>query len=199
MQITKEQRVLSLESLKGFEELLNKQGESFMSERVRERYYIDGSTVRKVREVSEVVERPRRSPERTPQRSPQRAPQRRENPKVNKKISAKADRALAFDMKYTMFVMASILIVICACVFMLHMESAINERKSNINALENELETIEDDNAALKLSLESMYSLDEIYDVATNELGMVYARKGQIVYYESANEDYVKQFQDIPE
>lgn len=180
--------------MKGFEELL-KTGREFMSERVRERYYIDGSTVRKVREVSEVVERPRRSPE----RSPQRAPQRRVEPKVRKKVSAKADRALAFDMRYTMFVMASILIVICACVFMLHMESAINEKKSNINALENELEVIEDDNAALKLSLESMYSLDEIYDVATNELGMVYARKGQIVYYESANEDYVKQFQDIPE
>ena len=56
-----------------------------------------------------------------------------------------------------------------------------------------------DDNAAFKLSLESMYSLDDIYNVPTNELGMVYAKKGQVVYYESANEDYVKQYQDIPE
>ena len=43
-----------------------------MSERVRERYYIDGSTVRKVRHVPEVTERPRRNPARTPQRAPQR-------------------------------------------------------------------------------------------------------------------------------
>ena len=166
-----------------------------MSERVRERYYIDGSTVRKVRHVPEVTERPRRNPARTPQRTPQRKADSEEQ----KRISAKADRALAFDMRYTMFVMASVFIIIAACVFMLHMEASINEKKTNINALESELESIEDDNAALKLSLESMYSLDQIYDVATNELGMVYAKKGQIVYYESANEDYVKQYQDIPE
>ena len=170
-----------------------------MSERVRERYYIDGSTVRKVREVPVYTEEPRRRQGRTPERTPQRAPQRRTAGESQKRVSAKADKALAFDMRYTMFVMASVLIVIAACVLMLHMEASINEKKSNLNALESELETIEDDNAALKLSLESMYSLDEIYDVATNDLGMVYAKKGLIVYYESANEDYVKQYQDIPE
>ena len=170
-----------------------------MSERVRERYYIDGSTVRKVREVPVYTEEPRRRPQRNPQRTPERSPQKRTAAEKQKKISAKADKALAFDMRYTMFVMTSVLIVIAACVLMLHMEASINEKKSNINALESELETIEDDNAALKLSLESMYSLDDIYNVATSELGMVYAKKGQIVYYESANEDYVKQYQDIPE
>ena len=170
-----------------------------MSERVRERYYIDGSTVRKVKEVPVYTEVPRRKPQREPQRTPQRVPQRKTSGESQKKISAKADKALAFDMRYTMFVMASVLIIIAACVLMLNMEASINEKKSNINALESQLESIEDDNAALKLSLESMYSLDEIYDVATNELGMVYAKKGQIVYYESANEDYVKQYQDIPE
>ncbi len=184
-----------------------------MSERIRERYYIDGSTVRKVTEYPEYSEETRRygntqryaqrsaqrSAQRVPQRAPQRAPQRRVLPEQEKRISAKADRALAFDMRYTLFVMASILIIIGACVLMLHMEASINEQKSNINTLENELEAIEDDNAALKLSLESMYSLDDIYNVATNELGMVYAKKGQVVYYESANEDYVKQYQDVPE
>ena len=184
-----------------------------MSERIRERYYIEGSTVRKVTEYpdySEEIRRNRsaqryssrsaqRAPQRAPQRTPQRSPQRRVLPEQERRISAKADRALAFDMKYTLFVMASILIIIGACVFMLHMEASISEQKSNINALENELEAIEDDNAALKLSLESMYSLDDIYNVATNELGMVYAKKGQVVYYESANEDYVKQYQDVPE
>ena len=158
-----------------------------MSERVRERYYIEGSTVRKVREVPERIERPRQTPG------------QKTAPKQEKRISKKADKALAFDFRYAMFVMTSVLIVACACLFMLHMESQISEQKNHINSMENELEALEDDNAALKLSLESMYSLDEIYDVATNELGMVYARKGQIVYYESANEDYVKQYQDVPE
>jgi hypothetical protein len=27
---------------------------------------------------------------------------------------------------------------------------------------------------------------------------LVYAKRGQIIYYDSANEDYVKQYQDVP-
>ncbi len=65
--------------------------------------------------------------------------------------------------------------------------------------MEAQLEQAQTDNAAYKSSIESMYTIDEIYDVATNELGMVYARNGQIIYYESANEDYVKQYRDVPE
>lgn len=75
----------------------------------------------------------------------------------------------------------------------------IRTQQNNINNLETQLEAINDDNAAFRMALDNMYTLDQIYDVATNELGMVYAKKGQIVYYDSANEDYVKQYQDVPE
>ena len=78
-------------------------------------------------------------------------------------------------------------------------EAMLDVQKKNIVGLENELDNLRTDNSAYKMSIENMYSLDQIYDVATNELGMVYARKGQIVYYESANEDYVNQYQDVPE
>ena len=76
------------------------------------------------------------------------------------------------------------------------MNTKISTQQNNISALEAELEKIEDDNAAHKLRLNNMYTLDDIYNVATNELGMVYAKKGQIIYYDSANEDYVKQYQN---
>jgi cell division protein FtsL len=102
-------------------------------------------------------------------------------------------------MGYTVFVTAAVLIMILACIAVLYMESRISLQQANINELETQLEVIEEENAAYRLSLENMYTLDEIYYVATNELGMVYAEKGQIVYYESADEDYVKQYQDVPE
>ena len=156
-----------------------------MSERVRSMYYVNGSTVRKYDAM----------PER--RRMPERAPEVQR--KKNTRISPKADRALAFNLGYTVFVVSAVFIMIAACVAMLYMESKVTKQQKNINALEAQLETIKDDNSAYRLSLENMYSLDEIYDVATNELGMVYARKGQIVYYDSANEDYVKQYKDVPE
>lgn len=159
-----------------------------MGERPRRNmYYVDGSTVRKIEQV----------PTRKYDHEVRRTPKKR--PEENRRISQKAQTALAFNMKYTVFVVASVFIMVCACIAVLYMESRISLQQANINDLETQLEIIEEENAAHKLSLESMYTLDEIYDVATNELGMVYAEKGQIVYYESADEDYVKQYQDVPE
>lgn len=159
-----------------------------MGERPRRTmYYIDGSTVRKV-EPSPV----RKSNNEVHKKSSNRTQQQR-------RVSEKAQNALAFNMGYTVFVVAAFLVMVSACIAVLYMESRISLQQANINSLETQLEVIEEENAAYRLSLESMYTLDDIYDVATNELGMVYAEKGQIVYYESADEDYVKQYQDVPE
>lgn len=161
-----------------------------MSERTgRNMYYVEGSTVRKIDSEP--------SREYVPERRRETAPARRKN--TAKRVNAKVDKALAFDLKYTVFVVASVLIMVAACVFMLYMESKIDEQQRNINNMEAQLEAIENDNAAYAASLKNMYTMDEIYDVAANELGMVYAKKGQIIYYDSADEDYVKQYQDVPD
>lgn len=161
-----------------------------MSERTaRSMYYIDGSAVRKMEAAPE-----RRHEEK---RRIVEKPQVREHKSYQ--LSDKAERALAFNLRYTVFVVSSVLIMVVACVLMLYMETRINAQQNNINNLETQLEAIQADNAAYKVSLDNMYTLDQVYDVAVNELGMVYAKKGQIVYYDSANEDYVKQYQDVPE
>lgn len=161
-----------------------------MNERpARSMVYFDGSAVRKLDYEPERRVRPEVRPERTPQVREER----------RKALDQRVDRALAFNLKYTVFVVASVMIMVAACVVMLFMESRINDQQNNINELEAQLEALETDNAAYAISLENMYTLDEINDVAINELGMVYAKKGQIIYYDSANEDYVKQYQDVPE
>ena len=42
-------------------------------------------------------------------------------------------------------------------------------------------------------------NLEEIYEIATDELGMVYAGEDQIIYYDSSNSDYIRQFGEIPD
>ena len=54
-------------------------------------------------------------------------------------------------------------------------------------------------NAAFENKLNSMYSLEDVYTIATGELGMVYSENGQIRYYENEQGDYVKQYSDVPE
>ena len=159
-----------------------------MGERPRRTmYYIDGSTVRKVEQ----------SPVRKSNNQVHKKPNN--NQVQQRRVSEKAQNALAFNKGYTVFVVAAVLVMICACIAVLYMESRISLQQANINELETQLEVMEEANAAYRLSLEHMYTLDEIHDVARYELGMVYAEKGQIVYYDSAEEDYVKQYQDVPE
>jgi len=165
-----------------------------MSERTqRSMYYVDGSTVRKMSSA------PRREyvPDRRRETRPNGRPERRPVPK--KRVSEKVDRALAFDFRYTVFVASAVLIMVAAWFFMLAMEAKVKNQQNNINQLETQLETLQNDNAARKNEMSNMYTLDDVYDIATNELGMVYAKKGQIIYYDSAEEDYVKQYQDVPE
>lgn len=153
----------------------------------RSRYIVEGSAVRKVESI--------------PERYPEKAPERHSEPKRESKrsIDEKADRALAFDLKYTLFVTFSVILMIAAGVTVLYFQSNVEGRKENIDNLESQLEVIANDNTAYKLRLESIYSIDQLYDIAVNELGMVYAHKGQIVYYDGADDDYVNQYQDVPD
>lgn len=161
----------------------------------RSMYYVEGSTVRKL----DAAPYEQVSPARTPKQKPAPSTQTKHKQKVNIRKSARVDRGLAFDFKYTCFVVASVFIMVAACVTMLFWMSQIDSQQNHISNLEAQLETIQADNTAYKMSIDNMYSLEQVYDAAVNELGMVYARKGQIVYYESADEDYVKQYQDVPD
>lgn len=173
-----------------------------MNERTaRSMYYIDGSAVRKMEAVPDRERVPASRPDRRPSARPNVRPEERtgRRPEVKRRISQKADRALAFNARYTVFVASAVFIMVAACIAMLYMETRISNQQNNINNLETELEAIQNDNAAYKMTLDNMYTIDDIYDIATNELGMVYAKKGQIIYYDSADEDYVKQYKDVPE
>ncbi len=155
----------------------------------RQLYYTDGSAARQmyaapVRRTAEPARRVQ--------------PNRRPAPQVRRRVTAQTKKTLAFSAGYMVFMTSMVCLVVASCVLMLYMNTKISTQQNNISALESELEKIEDDNAAHKIRLNNMYTLDDIYNVATNELGMVYAKKGQIIYYDSANEDYVKQYQDIP-
>lgn len=159
----------------------------------RQLTYMDGTAARQM--YSAPVRRTS-MPQRHTNPTRRVAPQ--ERPQIKRKVSVQTKKTLAFSGGYMLFMTTMVCLVVASCFLMLYMNTKISAQQNNISALEAELEKIEDDNAAHRIRLNNMYTLDDIYNVATNELGMVYAKKGQIIYYDSANEDYVKQYQDVP-
>ena len=148
------------------------------------RYYTEGNTVRK-----RVVEAPQR--ETRQQELPSYAKVRRVKPNQG--------MALAMNPGFAVFLGLSVLITLAACVMMLSMQAKVTNQGNTITKLQAEIETLTDDNNAYEARINSSVNLEQIRDVAMNQLGMVYPTDGQVVYYDQTEADYVRQYQDVPE
>ncbi len=152
---------------------------------MREEYYVDGNTVRKLNTA----------PKQIPQRVPNAQPQR----KVSTRTKRNQERALTIAMGEAVLLGVATMLILVACVYMLNLQATISAQNKNIAALEKSLNLIVDNNEATASRLDGQVNLSEIYRIATEELGMVYAVKGQILLYEETNPDYVRQYKDVPE
>lgn len=161
---------------------MQKRGMKSVNERNRDMYYIEGNAARKLNAVPEREVRPERERKR----------------KVNPKIQKNVKRAQAFDLHYTIMLIAATVFLFVSCISMLTLKANVTEQRRQIAMLESNLNALTDSNNETSKRLESTVDLPKIYDFATNELGMVYPGNGQVVSYEASNPDYVKQFKDIP-
>ena len=143
-----------------------------MSER-RNHYYIDGSTVRKLDYSAEPVRREYEPARRT--EMPAERPARRRQEKQT------ATPAVGL------------------CFVMLKLMADVKEGKNEVSTLQSQLNEQLNVNAEYSSGLDSMTDLDEIYKIATTELGMVYSKPGQTVYYPQNSDDYVIQYKNVPE
>ena len=75
----------------------------------------------------------------------------------------------------------------------------ITNSVKHIAALESELNQLRRDNDENYSRITSNVDLEEVKRVAIQELGMTYAREGQIVIFNGEGSDYVRQTGDIPD
>ncbi|MDD5999400.1 MAG: cell division protein FtsL [Lachnospiraceae bacterium] len=149
-------------------------------------YYIEGNAARKLNTVPQREVRPNRQP----------APERER--KTNARVEKNAQRAKAFDLRYTMALVVATVFLFGACVNMLSLQADITEQRRQIALLESNLNELKDTNNETSKRLDSSVDLTKVYDFATQELGMVYPGNDQVVSYKASNPDYVKQFKDVP-
>ena len=119
---------------------------------------------------------------------------------VNQRIAMRnREKALKLDLKYTLFLGISVIFVIISCVVYLNLQNQMTQRSNEIASLKSQLNTLTDANVAARERISDAVNLDEVYQYATGTLGMVSPGPDQIITYRSNDEDYVKQFQDIPQ
>ena len=145
-------------------------------------YYVEGSAERQLRPRNEEQPRRRQAP---PTR---RAPSRRYIVK-----------AAPMNMGYMAVMAAAVLIVCGVLMSYVKLQSDITNHINTISDLESRLNEMKLANDETYTKIMSNVDLEEIKRIAVSELGMKYAKEGQVVQYTGEGNDYVRQYSDIPQ
>lgn len=108
------------------------------------------------------------------------------------------EKALYMDLPYVIMLTIAAICVLGICVSYLQVQSSIASRIHNIEIQEKKLEQMKSQNDALQTKINTDIDLDHVYQVATEELGMVYANRNQVLLYDKTESEYVRQYEDIP-
>ncbi len=142
--------------------------------------YVDGTAVRKLQQApAEETRRPGTA---------KTSPQARKN----------RDRALQMNFGYVAFLTAAAVITVFMCVNFLQLRAKGTLLQKEVTALEAELDSLILENDSDYQTVLNGVDMEYVKEYATNELGMVSAKKSQIVTYEAADTDYVRQYSEIP-
>lgn len=142
--------------------------------------FVEGNTVRKLSVAPDIRREGYEQP--SPRRQEQRHP---------KTLSS---------MNFTSLLVLTVAIIttLYVSVEYLKMQSSVHTMEKKIIKLEKTLTAMKNENDAKYTQIDEAYDLAYVYNVAVEELGMVYPNKNDVVTYKSSADDYVIQFEDIP-
>lgn len=158
--------------------------------------YIEGSTVRKLNQYGQAV--PKEVPERriaTPERKREVRPANRPTSAARRRARRKA---LQMNLGYVGFLSIAAVASLFICVNYLRLQYEVTKAGKELTSMESSYSELKLANDAAEARAVSSVDLDEIRDIAINELGMVYANRDQIVTYEKQDKDFVRQYKEVP-
>ncbi len=141
--------------------------------------YMQGSAVRKLDVTREIEQSPKK--------------------KLSNTARKNREKAEHMSAGYVLFLSLALVATGCILVGYIKLQSDITNSIKNIARLERQLNDLKLANDEEYNRINSRIDLEEIRRIAIQELGMQYAKEGQIVTFESENNDYVKQIAAIPE
>ena len=142
--------------------------------------YVDGNTVRKLQAV------------------PGRKEERRTGTSASRATRRNRERALQMNFSYVAFLAVAAVVTVMVCINYLKLQSQSTTYQKTVTSLNTQLSELKLENDSQYNRIVSSVDLEHVKDVAMNELGMTYPREDQIYEYSASENDYVKQYQDVP-
>lgn len=124
-----------------------------------------------------------------------------ENPikKLSHATRKNRDKAIYMNAGYVMFLVAALAVAGFVLISYVRLQSNIVTARRTVTMLESQLNQIKSDNDEENSRIKSEINLEEIKKIALSELGMVYPEEGQIKEFASEKNDFIIQYQKLPD
>lgn len=133
---------------------------------------------------------------------PERFEERRRRAKRRRAIQERTQINREKGRTYTLMQIGALAVAVIGVlgfgVRYLQAHDEMNTYIQNIAKLEAEYSDKVSENDGLSAQIESQIDYNEIYRIATEELGMSYPQKYQQIEYDHVESEYVRQYDDIP-
>lgn len=129
---------------------------------------------------------------------PERSADGEKSRKLSETTIRNRERALSLDIRSVAFLTAAVTVCVLVCINFLEIRSESTKLQEEVIRLETRVASQEMENDIRQSQITSSVNLVEVKRRA-EEMGMTTPSEGQIVYYESADRDYVRQYQELPE
>lgn len=121
-----------------------------------------------------------------------------DKPKLSNSTRKNREKALNMNLGYVMFLAIAAIVTLAVCVSYLKLQAETTHRVKSISSLEKEVADLRSDNDETYNRINNSIDLEQIKQVALEDIGMVYASEDQVVLYDNQESDYVRQYSDIP-
>lgn len=148
--------------------------------------YVQGNAVRKIN----TVEMPENAP---------RTYVGDKRVKTTRETYRNREKALSMSLSYVAVLGICCIALMITCVQFLTLQDSISTRTANIVSAKAEVNTLKSQNDSLNYSINSFVDIENITKIATEELGMIRATESQISFYNNTENEYMKQFMDVPQ
>lgn len=149
----------------------------------RRMYYVDGTAARQLQVVPDY----------------EREQEQRRKPQIEKLPSKAPKLSHGVDFISMTLLVIAMAITLYMCYNYLQVQGNIVQLERDVKLLNEELDTLTAENAAIEDNLNSEVDWENLYLTAVNELGMVYPNNNEVITYHSTEKGHVIQYKDIPE
>jgi len=117
---------------------------------------------------------------------------------VDAKVARNRAKAKKMGPGYVLFLAAAVVALCVMLISYLDMRADLTTSTKRVASLEQELNNLKLANDEELERIEGSVNLEEIKQIAVEELGMSYAKVGQVVTISDEGSDYVRQLQELP-